>query len=262
VQAKDSNTVISLKNVTLFVRKKAVDKNRTYRWMSFPMFEMGYKKDHKRWRVKSAKYLRILLVVLLFLMAAGSIWAQNNEDSYENSYSEHGALKVLPAFTDSLEAWKNRQPRNISTGYYMIIQKSKHKLHLYNDGQLLKTYSVAIGQNNNDKTRKNDMATPEGHYYVTGIHSSITWRFTSPFTGKVSGPGVYGPWFFSLDTRKGSFSKGNWDGIGIHGTSAPSSIGRSVSHGCVRLTNQDITELKNEVSWLQDITQIKVDILN
>lgn len=33
------------------------------------------------------------------------------------------------------------------------------------------------------------------------------------------------------------------DGYGIHGTDAPSSIGRSVSHGCVRVKNEDIETL-------------------
>lgn len=33
------------------------------------------------------------------------------------------------------------------------------------------------------------------------------------------------------------------DGYGIHGTDAPSSIGRSVSHGCIRVRNEDIETL-------------------
>ncbi len=33
------------------------------------------------------------------------------------------------------------------------------------------------------------------------------------------------------------------DGYGIHGTNVPESIGRSVSHGCVRLRNEDIERL-------------------
>jgi hypothetical protein len=33
------------------------------------------------------------------------------------------------------------------------------------------------------------------------------------------------------------------DGYGIHGTDQPESIGRSVSHGCVRLRNEDIAKL-------------------
>jgi lipoprotein-anchoring transpeptidase ErfK/SrfK len=33
------------------------------------------------------------------------------------------------------------------------------------------------------------------------------------------------------------------DGYGIHGTDEPSSVGRSVSHGCVRMLNQDVETL-------------------
>jgi hypothetical protein len=33
------------------------------------------------------------------------------------------------------------------------------------------------------------------------------------------------------------------DGYGIHGTDEPESIGRSVSHGCVRMLNEDIEKL-------------------
>ncbi len=38
------------------------------------------------------------------------------------------------------------------------------------------------------------------------------------------------------------------DGYGIHGTNVPSSIGRDVSHGCVRLRNEDITQLYHTVT--------------
>jgi lipoprotein-anchoring transpeptidase ErfK/SrfK len=38
------------------------------------------------------------------------------------------------------------------------------------------------------------------------------------------------------------------DGYGIHGTNEPESIGRSVSHGCVRLRNEDIEKLYDMVS--------------
>jgi lipoprotein-anchoring transpeptidase ErfK/SrfK len=34
----------------------------------------------------------------------------------------------------------------------------------------------------------------------------------------------------------------------IHGTNAPSSIGGFVSYGCIRMYNQDISDLYNRVS--------------
>ncbi|MEP6999653.1 MAG: L,D-transpeptidase, partial [bacterium] len=38
------------------------------------------------------------------------------------------------------------------------------------------------------------------------------------------------------------------DGYGIHGTNVPESIGRSASHGCVRLLNADIDKLYDMVA--------------
>ena len=38
------------------------------------------------------------------------------------------------------------------------------------------------------------------------------------------------------------------DGYALHGTDKPESIGRSVSHGCVRLRNEDIETLYQMVS--------------
>ncbi|MDD6850571.1 MAG: L,D-transpeptidase [Veillonellaceae bacterium] len=35
-----------------------------------------------------------------------------------------------------------------------------------------------------------------------------------------------------------------WDGIGIHGTHDPNSIGTNASEGCIRMYNQDVAELK------------------
>ena len=37
------------------------------------------------------------------------------------------------------------------------------------------------------------------------------------------------------------------DGYGIHGTDAPESIGKSASHGCVRMLNADIDKLYDMV---------------
>jgi len=37
------------------------------------------------------------------------------------------------------------------------------------------------------------------------------------------------------------------DGYAVHGTNEPESVGRSVSHGCVRLTNEDISKLYDMV---------------
>lgn len=46
----------------------------------------------------------------------------------------------------------------------------------------------------------------------------------------------------------GDFRLDLGDGYGIHGTDVPTSIGQSVSHGCVRLLNKDIAQLFDMVA--------------
>jgi lipoprotein-anchoring transpeptidase ErfK/SrfK len=41
---------------------------------------------------------------------------------------------------------------------------------------------------------------------------------------------------------------GIYDGAGIHGTDATWSIGRSASHGCIRMTIPDVVELYERVN--------------
>lgn len=46
----------------------------------------------------------------------------------------------------------------------------------------------------------------------------------------------------------GSFRLYLGDGYALHGTNNPASVGQAVSHGCVRLRNEDITELYHRVA--------------
>ncbi len=61
--------------------------------------------------------------------------------------------------------------------------------------------------------------------------------------------GRYGPFVYGLS----GFSEvllnfGGGEGVlAIHGTSDPSSVGRDVSAGCIRMTNEAITRLANSL---------------
>ena len=76
--------------------------------------------------------------------------------------------------------------------------------------------------------------------YRIVVDDASTW--THDFgdgNGEIAG--AYGPWFLSLDTE--ALSGGRWDGIGIHGTHDPASLGTDASEGCVRLANKNLEEL-------------------
>ena len=125
---------------------------------------------------------------------------------------------------------------------FILIRKSEFNLYTVDkNGEILATYSCALGKNAGQKEKEGDMKTPDGIFRIDEIIDASSW--THDFKdGKGEIKGAYGPWFISLDTN--NLSGGRWGGIGIHGTHAPESIGTRVSEGCIRLTNNDIVKLK------------------
>jgi lipoprotein-anchoring transpeptidase ErfK/SrfK len=120
--------------------------------------------------------------------------------------------------------------------FLIIIEKLKYKLYVFKDGKEIRNYDVAIGKNPGQKQRVGDKTTPIGEFQVDGIVDSRYW--THDFgDGKGEIEGAYGPWFISLATE-------GWSGIGIHGTHDPSSIGTMASEGCIRMNNDQVSELK------------------
>jgi len=57
--------------------------------------------------------------------------------------------------------------------------------------------------------------------------------------------GAYGPYAFGLSGFSDTLTtfNGGPGQLGIHGTNEPSAIGTQVSHGCIRMSNDDITRL-------------------
>jgi len=95
--------------------------------------------------------------------------------------------------------------------YQIEVSVSGRWLKLYKDGVLQKQYPIAVGRILH--------ATPIGSYIIIN---------------KAPNPG--GP----FGTMWMSLSKEHY---GIHGTNDPSSIGKAVSRGCIRMYNRDVEEL-------------------
>lgn len=129
-----------------------------------------------------------------------------------------------------------RMPNPSSGKYSLHISKRTHILTLMRDGEPVKEYGIAVGRNPGDKQRVGDCRTPTGSFKITMIQDASTW--THDFhDGKGKIKGAYGPYFMRLDAK-------GWQGIGIHGTHAPESIGTNATEGCIRLNNADLLELR------------------
>lgn len=231
----------------------------------------GHLLRHRKNRGTSC--LIVILVIILALLVAW-YWYFNRSHSPVKKpplpvpQSDSSSVKIVKVEAsvkiDTLqrspdESHAKRLPRNISKGDYLLITKSKHRLQHFRNGELLASYTVALGKNPADKAKEGDNATPEGHYEVNYIKDASAW--THDFgDGKGEIKGAYGPWFIALYTgAKGSFSGKTWRGIGIHGTHNSASIGTNASEGCIRLHNNELLQLYQEI---KDKKNIPVDIIS
>lgn len=143
---------------------------------------------------------------------------------------------IIPAIAKYSLDYASRLLSNKYDGF-VIVDKSRMKV-LYFDryGREVLNYGMACAKNYGTKHQKADSRTPEGFFTASGIYDSTEWLFTDD-NGKTSKKkGQFGPRFIRLNCP-------NTTQIGIHGTVAPWSIGSRASHGCIRVTNENIMEL-------------------
>jgi hypothetical protein len=111
----------------------------------------------------------------------------------------------------------------------VVISKSENALYVFEGGKITRIWPCATG--------KAETPTPVGRYKVTVTLEKPTWYWK----GQAIPPGPdngLGDWFIGINKK----------GYGIHGTNEPPSIGTAVSHGCVRLYNEDAGALVKMVS--------------
>jgi lipoprotein-anchoring transpeptidase ErfK/SrfK len=117
---------------------------------------------------------------------------------------------------------------------YIEIYQSSYFLVLYlPNGLYCKSYEVCIGANNK---------TPVKNFTIKEKIKEPAWYTEeNGKTVKI----LYGDPRHAIGTRWLGFQD---DGLGIHGTNDPASIGKSLSHGCTRLRNEEVEELYEIVS--------------
>jgi lipoprotein-anchoring transpeptidase ErfK/SrfK len=112
----------------------------------------------------------------------------------------------------------------------LTLKLKEKKVYVYKDGKAIANYPVAIG--------KKGWETPTGDWYVMEKITNPGWTsFKNSST--VIAPGAKSP----LGERWIGFWTDGKDMIGFHGTPDVNSIGKAVSHGCVRMYNKDVKAL-------------------
>lgn len=117
----------------------------------------------------------------------------------------------------------------------VVVKRSEHRLYLYKDGELVRTYRVGVG--------KRRGSTPRGQFWIVGKARNPAWSYKGKYVPGGSPANPLGHWWMALSVKARSGSR-----IGIHGTNAPWSIGGNVSRGCIRMYNRDAASLFRQVS--------------
>ena len=192
---------------------------------------------NKQKRCKS--YTRIIAFAVLIMSVLGGIYGVFFRD---NESIEKRQNDVISENVNSTKNIGTKVPKEHN--YSIFIKKSEFMVYLLDNDEKVNAFKCALGKNPGQKEKRGDMKTPTGIFKVDEIIDSSSW--THDFgDGKGEIAGAYGPWFISLDTLE--LSKGNWDGIGIHGTHDLSSLGTMASEGCIRISNSDLEKLKQHV---------------
>jgi lipoprotein-anchoring transpeptidase ErfK/SrfK len=120
--------------------------------------------------------------------------------------------------------------------HFITVSRPEFKLRYFVDFKLAKVYRISVGQVG--------FETPSGLYRIQNKAVNPSWFVPNkPWAGDLAGeivpPGPDNP----IKARW----MGIYDGAGIHGTDATYSIGRSASHGCIRMLIPDVVELYERV---------------
>ena len=145
--------------------------------------------------------------------------------------SDEGRLEVyLPVRPNGSSGWVDAADVDISSVSFRIeVGISEHRIRVFDGDEVIVDEPVGVG--------RDDRPTPGGVYYLKEL-------LQPPEPGGVYGSFAYGLSGFSnvLETFNGGPGV-----IGIHGTNDSSSVGSDVSSGCIRLQNEVIERLVEEI---------------
>ncbi len=118
-----------------------------------------------------------------------------------------------------------------STAGRIVVKLHLHRVFFMREGKVVFSAPIAIG--------RPGFETPVGHWAITAKIENPTWvPPNSPWAAGLEAipPGVANP----LGSRWIGTSAPN---IGFHATNEPSSVGRTASHGCMRMYDADVKKL-------------------
>jgi hypothetical protein len=151
----------------------------------------------------------IVLVLRRAKDASGRLWV-------------HVRLPVLPNDTTG---WVTREALGVygAVRTRLLVDLERFTATLQREGRTIFEAEIGVGQS--------QWPTPKGQFYIRNKLSNY-------------GSSFYGPLAFGTSARSTVLTDWPAGGfVGIHGTDQPELLPGAVSHGCIRMRNEDILEL-------------------
>jgi len=148
---------------------------------------------------------------------------------------------VEPFKIEELPKSGNLPPQPELKQRLLTIDRKERMLELTENDALLAAVPITPGGGK--------LPTPAGDWKIVGIAAMPTFRWDEGVLNR----GVRTENFYELppgpNNPVGVMWAGlNKPGIGIHGTNSPQTIGRSASHGCMRVANWDVIRLSKLIT--------------
>ncbi|MFC4599854.1 L,D-transpeptidase [Cohnella hongkongensis] len=165
--------------------------------------------------MKKALWLRVLMLLSVLFLVPAVAAAQTESVKLDQKYAKHEQ--------------------------FILIDKSSNRLHFFEKGKLIKSFSVATG--------KKPSYTPEGLFTIREKIKNRPYYKENIKGGDPKNP-LGDRWLGLKVTVNGKTSYA----YGIHGNNDEKSIGKYASAGCIRMHNK-------EVRWLYDRVDTSVPVL-
>ncbi|WNM24890.1 L,D-transpeptidase [Demequina capsici] len=136
----------------------------------------------------------------------------------------------LPVRPNGTTGWVRASDVTVgTTDFWIEVSISGFTMTVYDGTEAVLTTPIGVG--------RDDRPTPGGVYYLKELLR----------VPDASGP--YGPYAYGLSGYQSTLDSfhGGEAVIGIHGTNDPTSFGRVVSSGCIRVPNATIAELAEQI---------------
>lgn len=188
-----------------------------------------------------------ILAVMLFAALPAGVSASGDGRAAD------GVERPAPAATSECNWWADPSCRELPlppeaprTGVVITVDTTNNRAYLFRDGALVLEAPAATGMNKELRkgNRRWFFYTPKGRHVVQRKVVNPVW--TKPDWAYVE-EGKPIP-SYDHPSRKvrgilGSRALDLGEGILIHGTNDPSSIGKKVSHGCIRLSDAELRKI-------------------